>query len=145
MVKALADRLAEAFAEFLHERARARLGLRRDEKLSNDDLIDEELSRHPAGLRLPGVSGPHREADALRAARAPATGITLTETFAMLPAASVSGLYFAHPEARYFAVDRIGRDQVEDYAGRKRGPLEEVERWLVSDLAYSPEPQPVAV
>ena len=70
-------------------------------------------------------------------------GLDLTETFAMTPAASVSGLYFSHPEARYFAVGRIGRDQAEDYAARKAMPVEEVERWLAPNLAYDPSPRRV--
>jgi 5-methyltetrahydrofolate--homocysteine methyltransferase len=69
--------------------------------------------------------------------------MTLTESCAMMPPASVSGLYFSHPEARYFMVGRLGRDQVTDYAARKRMPIEEIERWLASDLAYAPDAQPV--
>ncbi len=140
MSKALADRLAEALAEMLHKRARDDWGFGRDEKLSNADLIDE----HYRGIR-PASGYPsspdHTEKRALwelldveRAA-----GIVLTESFAMYPAASVSGFYFANPEARYFAVDFITRDQVESYAARKGMPVRDVERWLAPNLAYDPE------
>ena len=139
MIKALADRLAEAFAEYLHAAGPPRLGLRRNEQLTNDDLIDEKYR----GIRpAPGYpSQPdHTEKrtlfDLLDAERA--TGIRLTESFAMHPAASVCGLYFAHPESRYFAVDRITRDQVEDYARRKGMSVAEVERWLAPNLGYEP-------
>src|SRR5438093_13669524 len=120
MTKALADRLAEALVEALHKRAREEWGYGRGESLSSEDLIREEYR----GIRpAPGYPAcpDHTEKrvlfDLLDAEQNAA--ITLTENFAMLPAASVSGLYFAHPEARYFAVDRITRDQVEDYARRK--------------------------
>ena len=137
MVKALADRLAEAFAEYLHARARDDWGYGRDENLTNDCLIREEYR----GIR-PAAGYPaqpdHTEKgtlfDLLDATRH--TQIELTETFAMTPAASVSGLYFAHPEARYFAVDRVSREQVESYARRKGMAVTEVERWLSSNLGY---------
>ncbi len=124
MAKALADRLAEAFAEMLHERARRDWGYGRDEKLSERRPDRREISRHPPGRRLSVLPRPHREKQALWTLLdvEAATGILLTESFAMLPAASVSGLYFAHPEARYFAVDLITRDQVENYAARKGMP-----------------------
>jgi 5-methyltetrahydrofolate--homocysteine methyltransferase len=137
LVKALADRLAEAFAEMLHARARRDWGYGRAEKLSNEDLIAEKYR----GIRpAPGYpSQPdHTEKrilfELLDAERA--TGIRLTEHYAMQPAASVCGLYFAHPQARYFAVDRITRDQVEDYARRKGMSVAEVERWLSPNLGY---------
>jgi 5-methyltetrahydrofolate--homocysteine methyltransferase len=137
MAKALADRLAEAFAERLHEIARRDWGYGRHEQLTNDDLIDEKYR----GIRpAPGYPAcpDHTEKrilfDLLNAEQA--TGIHLTENFAMFPAASVSGLYFAHPEARYFSVDRITRDQVEDYARRKGMTVAEVERWLSPNLGY---------
>ena len=139
MTKALADRLAEAFAEYLHAQARREWGYGASEKLSNDELIDEKYR----GIRpAPGYPAQpdHTEKrtlfELLDAERA--TGIRLTESFAMHPAASVSGLYFAHPEARYFAVDRITRDQVEDYARRKEMSVAEVERWLAPNLGYEP-------
>jgi len=139
MVKALADRLAEAFAEYLHQQARQAWGYGREEQFTPAELVDEKYR----GIRpAPGYPAcpDHTEKrilfDLLSAEAA--TGITLTESFAMHPAASVSGLYFAHPEARYFSVDRIARDQVEDYARRKGLGLAEVERWLAPNLGYEP-------
>lgn len=137
MAKAVADRLAEAFAEALHNQVRREWGYGAQEKLSNEDLIAEKYR----GIRpAPGYPAQpdHTEKrtlfDLLDAEAT--TGITLTESYAMHPAASVSGLYFAHPEARYFAVDRLTKDQVEDYASRKGLPLSEVERWLSPNLGY---------
>ncbi|HVX62305.1 MAG TPA: methionine synthase [Pirellulales bacterium] len=139
MTKALADRLAEAFAERLHKIARNDWGYGAEERLSNEELIDEKYR----GIRpAPGYPAcpDHTEKGALfeLLGAEQAAGITLTEHFAMFPAASVSGLYFAHPEARYFSVDRITRDQVEDYAQRKGMTLAEVERWLAPNLGYEP-------
>jgi 5-methyltetrahydrofolate--homocysteine methyltransferase len=140
MAKALADRLAEAFAEFLHERVRREWGYGKNERLTNDDLIREKYR----GIRpAPGYPAcpDHTEKrllfDLLSAEKH--AGITLTESFAMWPAASVSGFYFAHPEAKYFAVGKIGKDQVEDYARRKGMDLRTVERWLSPNLNYEPE------
>ena len=120
MAKALADRLAEAFAELLHERARRDWGYGRDERLSKDDLIDEKYRGIRPAAGYPACPD-HTEKQTLWTLLdvEGATGIRLTESFAMYPAASVSGLYFAHPEARYFAVDLITRDQVEDYAAAR--------------------------
>jgi 5-methyltetrahydrofolate--homocysteine methyltransferase len=139
MVKALADRLAEAFAEYLHKQARAEWGYGKNEKLSPEDLIQEKYR----GIRpAPGYPAQpdHTEKpiifDLLKVGEA--TGITLTESFAMYPAASVSGLYFAHSEAQYFAVNSIGKDQVESYAARKGMKVAEVERWLSPILGYDP-------
>ncbi|MEX2027276.1 MAG: vitamin B12 dependent-methionine synthase activation domain-containing protein, partial [Pirellulaceae bacterium] len=139
LVKALADRLAEAFAECLHQRARRDWGYGREEQLSGEDLIEEKYR----GIRpAPGYpSQPdHTEKrtifDLLEAEKN--TGLTLTESYAMWPAASVCGLYFAHPEARYFAIDRITKEQVEDYARRKGFSLAEMERWLAPNLGYEP-------
>jgi 5-methyltetrahydrofolate--homocysteine methyltransferase len=138
MVKALADRLAEAFAEYLHARARRDWGYAASEQLSNDDLIDERYR----GIRpafgypaCPDHSEKRKLFDLLQADRA---RIELTESFAMWPAASVSGLYFAHPQARYFTVGRIGQDQIEDYASRKGAAIADVERWLAPNLSYDP-------
>ena len=137
MTKALADRMAEAFAEMLHKRARQDWGYGADEGLSDEDLIKEKYR----GIRpAPGYPAQpdHTEKrtlfDLLNVEAN--IGISLTESYAMLPAASVSGLYFAHPEARYFAVDRISREQVEDYARRKELSVPEVERWLAPNLGY---------
>ncbi len=137
MAEALADRLAEAFAESLHARARREWGYGREEGLSRDDLLDEKYRGIRPAAGYPACPD-HTEKwtlwDMLDVEKS--TDIRLTESLAMVPAASVSGLYFAHPEARYFAVDMITRDQVEDYARRKGMPLAEVERWLAPNLAY---------
>ncbi|OGQ81287.1 MAG: methionine synthase [Deltaproteobacteria bacterium RIFOXYA12_FULL_58_15] len=137
MAKALADRLAEAFAELLHERARGDCGIRED--LSKADLMGEKYR----GIRpAPGYPAcpEHTEKRTLFELLdvTAATGITLTESFAMAPGASVSGFYFNHPEAHYFTVGRIGRDQVESYASRKGMTVEEAERWLAPNLGYEP-------
>jgi 5-methyltetrahydrofolate--homocysteine methyltransferase len=140
LAKALADRLAEAFAERMHERVRKEFwGYAADEELTNEELIAERYR----GIRpAPGYPAcpDHTEKatlfgllDATRQA-----GITLTESFAMWPAAAVSGWYIAHPQARYFGVGRIERDQVADYAKRKGMELALMERWLASNLAYDP-------
>ncbi|MFM9961173.1 MAG: vitamin B12 dependent-methionine synthase activation domain-containing protein, partial [Planctomycetaceae bacterium] len=137
MAKALADRLAEAFAECLHQRVRSEWGYGRSEHLSVEDLIEEKYRGIRPAFGYPSCPD-HSEKrtlfDLLQAEQH--TGITLTENFAMWPAASVSGLYFAHPDVRYFAVDRITRDQVENYAARKGVPVAEVERWLSPNLGY---------
>ena len=141
MLKALADRLAEALAERMHERVRKEFwAYAPDEDLDNDVLIKEDYH----GIRpAPGYPAcpEHTEKallwqllDAERRA-----GITLTDSFAMMPAASVSGWYFSHPESRYFSVGKLNRDQVEDYAGRKGMALTEVERWLAPSLGYEPD------
>ncbi|WP_291425203.1 methionine synthase [Deinococcus sp.] len=137
MIKALADRLAEAFAEKLHRDVRVDYwGYAADEALENTDLIKEKYQ----GVRpAPGYPAQpdHTEKRTIFALLgAGEIGLQLTESCAMSPAAAVSGLYFAHPEARYFAVGRIGRDQVEDYAARKGWTLKEAERWLGPMLAY---------
>jgi 5-methyltetrahydrofolate--homocysteine methyltransferase len=137
MAEALADRLAEAFAELLHQRARRDWGYGKDERLSNQDLIDEKYRGIRPAAGYPSCPD-HTEKQTLWQLLdvEPATGIRLTESYAMWPAASVSGLYFAHPEARYFAVDMITRDQVENYARRKGLLLAEAEKWLAPNLAY---------
>lgn len=138
MVKALADRLAEAFAERMHELVRKEYwGYAKDESLSNEELIKEKY----AGIRpAPGYPAcpDHTEKETLfRLLDAEnATGIHLTESFAMYPTAAVSGFYFAHPDSRYFGLGKISRDQVEDYANRKKMDLEVVERWLSPNLGY---------
>jgi 5-methyltetrahydrofolate--homocysteine methyltransferase len=139
MVKALADRLAEAFAEYLHHVARREWGYE-DEELANDDLIAERYRGIRPAFGYPACPdhSPKAELFALLDAGA-AAGMDLTEHFAMVPAASVSGLYFAHPAARYFNVGRIGRDQVEDYARRRGQSLREAERWLRPNLGYEPD------
>ena len=140
MVKALADRLAEAFAERLHERVRREFwAYTPDEHLTGDDLIQEKYH----GVRpAPGYPGcpDHTEKitlfQLLDAERT--TGITLTENLAMYPASSVSGMYYANPDSRYFGLGRIGLDQVADMARRKNVPLAELERWLMPNLNYEP-------
>jgi 5-methyltetrahydrofolate--homocysteine methyltransferase len=140
MTKALADRLAEAFAELLHKRARLDWGYGREERLSNEDLIAEKYRGIRPAAGYPSCPDHTEKATLWRVLDAEqATGIRLTESYAMTPAASVSGLYFSHPEATYFAVDLVTRDQVEDYARRKRMPRAEVERWLAPNLGYEAE------
>jgi 5-methyltetrahydrofolate--homocysteine methyltransferase len=140
LLKALADRLAEGLAEWLHERVRRDWwGYAADEQLSNADLIEERYRGIRPALGYPACPD-HAEKDllwSLLGAEA-RTGIWLTESKAMVPAASVSGLYLPHPQARYFAVGKIGRDQVEDYARRRGESLAVVERWLAPNLAYEP-------
>ncbi len=139
MAEALADRLAEAFAEFLHERARRDWGYGRDERLSTDDLIAEKYRGIRPAAGYPSCPDHTEKATLWTLLNVEAeTGIRLTESFAMYPGASVSGLYFAHPEAHYFAVDLVTRDQVEPYAKRKRMAVKDVERWLGPNLAYDP-------
>jgi 5-methyltetrahydrofolate--homocysteine methyltransferase len=141
ILKALADRLAEAAAEYLHERVRREhWGYAADEQLSNDELIQERY----AGIRpAPGYPAcpDHTEKDKLWQLLGveSAIGLTLTESYAMLPTAAVSGFYFAHPDARYFAVGQVDRDQVESYARRKGMTLAEAEKWLAPNLGYNRE------
>ena len=140
MTKALADRLAEAFAELLHERARRNWGFGKNEKLDKDDLIDEKYRGIRPAPGYPACPDHTEKATLWQLLDAEKeTGIRLTESYAMWPAASVSGFYFSHPDASYFAVDMITRDQVENYAARKGMPLAEVERWLAPNLAYDAE------
>jgi 5-methyltetrahydrofolate--homocysteine methyltransferase len=140
MTKALADRLAEAFAELLHERARRDWGYGRDERLSKEDLIEEKYRGIRPAAGYPSCPDHTEKATLWRLLGVEeAAGIRLTESYAMTPAAAVSGLYFAHPQATYFAVDLITRDQVERYAARKHMPRAEVERWLAPNLAYETE------
>jgi 5-methyltetrahydrofolate--homocysteine methyltransferase len=139
MVKALADRLAEASAEYVHQHAR-RAWYAPDEALAVENLHAERFRGIRPAFGYP-ASPDHSEKDKLVGLlNAGSLGIALTESFAMIPAASVSGLMFAHPASRYFAVGRIGRDQAEDYAARKGVPLAEVERWLRPNLGYDPPP-----
>ena len=138
VLKALADRLAEGFAEHMHARVRREFwGYAKDENLTNGQLINEEYR----GIRpAPGYPAcpDHTEKGALFAVLSATenAGIVITESFAMVPTAAVSGFYFSHPESTFFAVGKIGKDQVEDYAKRKGWTLEEAERWLAPVLAY---------
>ena len=139
MVQAVADRLAEAFAELMHERARQDWVFGQSEGLSKEEMIAENYRgiRPAAGYpACPDHTEKQTLFELLEAEKN--TGVELTTSFAMTPGASVSGLYFAHPEARYFAVDRITKDQVESYAQRKGKPIDEIERWLGPNLAYDP-------
>jgi 5-methyltetrahydrofolate--homocysteine methyltransferase len=141
IAKALADRLAEAFAEYLHKQARIAWGFGRDENLSNEDLIREKYRGirpapgypacpdHPEKRTLFELLGAERKID-----------IRLTESFAMHPASSVSGFYFSHPDAKYFGIGQIGRDQVSDYAQRRGEDVRAVEKRLAANLGYDPNP-----
>jgi 5-methyltetrahydrofolate--homocysteine methyltransferase len=137
MLKALADRLAEAFAERLHERVRKELwGYSGDEALTEQDLIAERYRGIRPAPGYPACPDHTEKATLFRLLEPQRASMTLTEHFAMLPAAAVSGWYFSHPQARYFGVGKIGRDQVEDYARRKGESIEAVERWLRPNLGY---------
>ncbi len=139
MAEAIADRLAEAFAECLHKRARENWGCGRDENLSNDDLIHEKYRGIRPAAGYPACPD-HTEKGPLWKLLdvQKNTGMLITESFAMWPGSSVSGLYFAHPESRYFVLGKIDRDQVDDYHVRKGMSVAEVERWLGQNLNYDP-------
>ncbi len=139
MVKALADRLAEAFAEYLHERARRDWGYGADENLTKEDLIAEKFRGIRPAFGYPACPDHSEKVKLFELLDAPSLGITLTESYAMQPAASVSGIYLAHPEARYFAVGRVNLDQVEAYARRKGISVKQAERLLAPNLAYDPD------
>jgi 5-methyltetrahydrofolate--homocysteine methyltransferase len=136
IVKALSDRLAEAFAECLHARVRREWGYGTAEQLSNEDLIAEKYRGIRPAFGYPACPEHSEKRKLFDLLQAPEVGITLTESYAMWPAASVSGIYLAHPEARYFDVGRLARDQVEDYARRKRINVEEAEKLLSPRLGY---------
>jgi 5-methyltetrahydrofolate--homocysteine methyltransferase len=138
MVKALADRLAEAFAEFLHAQARRDWGYGDGEGLTVEDLIAEKFRGIRPAYGYPACPDHSEKFKLFALLEADRQGITLTEHGAMLPAASVSGLYLSHPQAAYFNVGRIGRDQIESYAKRKGVTPDEAERWLAPNLAYNP-------
>jgi len=136
LVKALADRLAEAFAAYLHARSRHEWGV--DQQVTPDDIVAERHRGIRPGFGYPACPDHSEKFKLFDLLDAQAIGIHLTEHAAMTPAASVSGLYFVHPEARYFTVGRIGDDQVASYARRKGASIEDVERWLAPQLAYEP-------
>jgi 5-methyltetrahydrofolate--homocysteine methyltransferase len=137
MAKALADRLAEALAEMLHERARQDCGFGRGEQLSKEDLIRERYRGIRPAPGYPSCPDHSEKATLFKLLRVEEeTGIHLTENFAMVPPAAVSGLYLNHPEAAYFAVGKVGEDQVTDYAKRKDLSKDEAERWLRPNLGY---------
>ncbi|MGE0665887.1 MAG: methionine synthase [Sphingomonadales bacterium] len=141
MLKALADRLAEAFAERLHERVRKEFwAYAPDEDFSNEDLIRERYRGIRPAPGYPACPDHTEKPELFRLLDATANaGMVLTESMAMLPTAAVSGYYLAHPESQYFGVGKIGRDQVEDYAARKGEPVQVTERWLAPNLAYDPD------
>lgn len=138
MIKALADRLAEAFAEYLHAKARQDWGYEKADQLTPDELIAEKYRGIRPAFGYPACPDHSQKTKLFELLDAKRLGINLTESCAMIPAASVSGLYLAHSEARYFNVSRIGHDQVKDYAARKNCTTTEVERWLAPNLAYDP-------
>ncbi len=140
MTQALADRLAEAFAEMLHEKVRRELwGYAPDEHLTPNELTAETYRGIRPAPGYPACPDHTEKAELFTLLNAEAaTGVTLTETFAMNPAASVSGFYFAHPESEYFILGKIGKDQVEDYARRKGMDVKEAEKWLAPVLNYTP-------
>jgi 5-methyltetrahydrofolate--homocysteine methyltransferase len=139
MLKALADRLAEAFAEALHARVRRELwGYAGDEKLSGEDLIREKYRGIRPAPGYPACPDHTEKGTLFELLGAADLGITLTESYAMLPAAAVSGFYLSHPQSTYFAIGKVDRDQIEDYARRKAMSVADVERWLAPHLAYEP-------
>ena len=137
MVKALADRFAEAFAELLHHRARVDWGYERPNEFNHNELIKElyrGIRPAPGYPAQPDHTEKHFLFELLDAQHK--TGVTLTESFAMHPASAVSGIYFSHPDSHYFALSDLQRDQVEDYARRKNMSIEDTERWLGPWLGY---------
>jgi 5-methyltetrahydrofolate--homocysteine methyltransferase len=141
LLKALADRLAEALAERLHQKVRTELwGYAPDEALDNEALIREQYRGIRPAPGYPACPEHSEKATLFRLLDAERhTGLSLTESFAMYPAAAVSGLYFSHPKSQYFVVGRLSREQVADYARRKGVPLAQAERWLAANLDYDPE------
>jgi 5-methyltetrahydrofolate--homocysteine methyltransferase len=141
LLKALADRLAEALAERMHEKVRKQYwGYASDEQLSNEELIKEKYKGIRPAPGYPACPDHTEKATLFTLLDAENnTGVTLTEHFAMYPTAAVSGWYFSHPDSRYYAVGKINQDQVADYAKRKGMSLQEAERWLSPNLAYEPQ------
>jgi len=136
MLKALADRLAEAFAEYLHERVRTDLwGYVSQESLSTEELIKEKYVGIRPAAGYPACPEHTVKAEAFKVMQCDEIGMTVTESYAMFPGASVSGFYFAHPDSKYFVVGKIGDDQVADMAARRGVAKEDVERWLAPNLS----------
>ena len=136
LLKSLADRLAEAFAEHLHERVRTDLwGYAPDEHLSSEAMIREEYSGIRPAPGYPACPEHTVKADMFKLLQAEEIGMMLTDSFAMFPGAAVSGFYFAHPESKYFVVGKIGDDQVNDMAARRGVAKEDIERWLAPNLS----------
>jgi len=143
MSEAIADRLAEAFAECLHKQAREDWAYGREENLSNADLIHEKYRGIRPAAGYPACPDHTEKGPLWRLLNVQEnTGMQITQSFAMWPGSSVSGLYFAHPESRYFALGKIERDQVNDYHQRKAMTVAEVERWLGPNLNYDPVESP---
>jgi len=139
MVKALADRLAEAFAEYLHARIRREFwGYTDDAGLTLEDLNAEKYIGIRPAPGYPACPDHTTKADLFRVLAPETIGMSLTESYAMLPTAAVSGFYFSHPQSRYFAVGKIGKDQIEDYAARRGVSIEQAERDLAPVLGYNP-------
>ena len=138
LLKSLADRLAESFAEYLHRLVRRELwGYDREEALSAEELIQERYAGIRPAPGYPACPDHTEKATLFRLLDATNNcGVSLSENYAMTPASSVSGFYYSHPDSRYFAVGKIGRDQVEDLAGRKGESVEVMERWLRPNLDY---------
>jgi 5-methyltetrahydrofolate--homocysteine methyltransferase len=136
MVKALADRLAEAFAEYLHAQVRKEWGYGADERLTQEEIVAEGYRGIRPAFGYPACPDHSEKGKLFELLGAERAGVALTESYAMTPAASVSGIYLAHAAARYFTVGRIGRDQIEDYAWRKGVSVASVERWLTPNLGY---------
>ena len=136
LVKALADRLAEAFAAYLHQRSRKEWGI--DEAATADQVLHETHRGIRPAFGYPACPDHSEKFKLFDLLEAGDVGMALTESAAMTPAASVSGLYFANPQARYFTVGRIGEDQIASYARRKGQSIEQVERWLTPNLSYEP-------
>jgi 5-methyltetrahydrofolate--homocysteine methyltransferase len=136
MLKSLADRLAEAFAEYLHERVRTDLwGYAAGEDLSNEAMIAEQYVGIRPAPGYPACPEHTVKAEMFRVMQAKDVGMELTESFAMFPGAAVSGFYFAHPASKYFVVGKIGADQVDDMAARRGADKQDVERWLAPNLS----------
>ncbi|MBE7175848.1 MAG: methionine synthase [Mucilaginibacter polytrichastri] len=146
MIKAIADRLAEAFAEKMHEEVRkTHWGYAKDEQLDSTELIREKYQGIRPAPGYPACPDHTEKSTLFELLDADRIGVELTESFAMYPASSVSGFYFAHPESRYFNVGKIGKDQIEEYAHRKQLPVAEIEKWLAPNLNYEPEGELKAV
>jgi 5-methyltetrahydrofolate--homocysteine methyltransferase len=138
MVKALADRLAEALAEWMHQRVRRDWGYGAGERFTPGELLEERFRGIRPAPGYPACPDHSQKRELFGLLQAESIGVSLTDGFAMTPAASVCGIYFAHPEARYFNIGRIGPDQVEDYARRRGVDRGQVEQWLAPHLAYEP-------
>ena len=139
LVKALADRFAEAYAEFLHQRARRVFGYGKEESFSNEELIAESYRGIRPAFGYPACPDHSPKTALFGLLKADEVGITLTESLAMAPAASVSGIYLGHPASRYFGIGRLTQEQIADYAPRAGMSLAEAERWLSPSLAYEPK------